>query len=94
MGRDVEIAPKGISAATHRYYRKIIVPAIREYCGHESDDDAHKSLKAGFYDLHPADPKMPSMAEMSQEEASRFLEYALRQAAEMSLVLPDPETVR
>jgi hypothetical protein len=79
------------SRRTHGYYRKVIVPAIREYCGHESDAEAHVALKAGFYKMAMADPQLPSMADMSQEEATRFIDWALRQAAEASLVLPDPK---
>lgn len=81
---------KKISHACHGYYRKVIVPAIRDHCGYEGDAEAHRALKAGFYDLHPFSPEMPSMADISQEEAGRFIDYALRQAAEMGLVLPDP----
>lgn len=79
-----------ISDASHGYYRKVIVPAIREYCGHESDAEAHIALKAGFYKMAMGDPLLPSMANMTQEEATRFIDYCLRQAAEMELVLPDP----
>lgn len=78
------------SLQTHRYYRQVIVPAIRDYCGYESDAHAHKAIKAGFFDMAPNDPRLPSMSDMSQEEAGRLIEYALRQAAELSLVLPDP----
>ncbi len=80
----------GVSRATHAYYRKAIVPAIREYCGYENDHAAHRAIKAGFFGMHPDDPALPSMAGMTQEEAGRLIDYALREAAEMSLVLPDP----
>jgi hypothetical protein len=80
-----------VSLPQHRYYRGVILPAIREYSGYESDALAHRALKAGFYDRHPDDPTLPSMADMSQDEGSRFMEYCLRQAAEMGLALMDPE---
>lgn len=86
-----EIALPVISAQSHRYYRGVIMPAIREYCGYESDALAHRALKSGFFDKHPDDPALPSMAAMSQDEASRFMEYALRQAAEMGCVIADPQ---
>ncbi len=75
----------------HRYYRAVILPAIREHIGCESDAETHRQIKAAFYGMNPEDRKLPSMAAMTHEEASRFIEYALRQAAEMSLVLPDAE---
>jgi hypothetical protein len=75
---------------THAFYRTAIVPAVRDYCGYERDTEAHRALKAGFYELHPDDPKLPSMADMSQEESGRFIEFAFRQCAELGLVLPDP----
>lgn len=81
-----------VSLKTHRYYRAVIVPAIREYCGYISDAEAHRHIKAGFFEMDPRDPKLPSMGQMSQEEATRLIEYALQKAAELSLVLPDPVT--
>lgn len=88
----MQLSEIGVSPLQHRYYRAVILPAIREYCGYESDALAHRALKAGFYDKHPDDPALPSMAAMSQDEASRFMEYALREAAEMGCVIADPET--
>ena len=78
------------SLRTHRYYRSVVVPAIRQHCGYISDAEAHRHNKSGFFELHPEDPKMPSMANMSQEQASRLIEYAINQAEELGLVLPDP----
>ncbi len=76
--------------ATHAYYRTAIVPAIREECGYITDAEAHRAIKGGFYEMHPDDPRLPSMAKMSQEEAGRLIEYAIVQAAEMHIVLKDP----
>lgn len=83
----------GISTETHRYYRGVIVPAIASHCGYESHAEAHRAIKAGFYGMRESDRDLPSMAAMSKEEATRFLDYALRQAAEMSLIIPDPQRV-
>jgi hypothetical protein len=80
-----------ISRRTHGYYRKVILPAIADYCGYDLDNgEAHRNVKAAFFGMHPDDPELPSMRTMDQETATRFLDYALRQAAEMSLVLEDP----
>jgi hypothetical protein len=75
---------------THAYYRSSIVPAVRDYCGYERDTEAHRALMAGFYEMHPDDPDLPSMADMSQEESGRFIAYAHRQCAELGLILEDP----
>jgi hypothetical protein len=66
---------------------------MREYCGFESDADAHRHIKSAFYGVAMDDHKLPSMANMGHDEASRFLEYAIRVAAELGLVLPDPVSV-
>ena len=78
----------------HKYYRAVILPLIREHIGCESDAEAHRQVKAAFFGMHPDDPKLPSMAAMTQDEASRLIDYALRQAAEMSIVIPSPREVR
>ena len=88
---EVLVTRPPISLKQHGYYRKVIVPAIAEYSGYESHEEAHRAIKAAFYGVHPSDPKLPSMADMTCEEATRFIDFALRQAAEMSLVLHDPE---
>lgn len=82
-----------LSRRTHSYYRAAIVPGIRQHCGYESNHEAHTAIKAAFYGMHPDDPKLPSMAKMTQEEAGRFIDYALREAAELGLVLEDPRKV-
>ena len=79
-----------ISHKTHGYYRSVVVPAIRQHCGYISDAEAHRHIKSGFFELHPEDPKIPSMANMSQDEAGRLIDYAIVQAAELGLVIPDP----
>lgn len=89
-GSDLQTPPAGISPQTHRYYRGVIVPAVAAYCGYESHAEAHRAIKAGFYEMHPDSPSLPSMAGMSREEATRYIDYALRQAAEMQLVISDP----
>lgn len=78
-----------VTLPQHRYYRSTIVPAIAAHCGYESHQEAHSAIKAAFYGLDPNGP-LPSMADMSKEETMRFLDYALREAAEMSLVIDDP----
>lgn len=80
-----------VTLQQHRYYRSIIVPAIREHCGYVSDAEAHVALKSSFYGISPNDPKLPSMANMSKEEAIRFTEHARIVAAEMGLDIRDPE---
>lgn len=78
-----------VSLDQHGYYRSTILPVIREASGYESDALAHQALKAAFYDLDPRGP-LPSMAAMDQGTASRFIEFALRQAAEMNCPVADP----
>lgn len=78
------------SLRTHGYYRSTIVPAIRENCGYLTDAEAHRGIKAAFFELHPDDPKLPSMGGMSQEESGRLIDFAIIQAAEMGVILPDP----
>ena len=73
----------------HKFYRSVIVPRMAEYCGFESAEECHSAIKAAFYGKDPRG-ELPSMAAMSKEEASRFIEYAMRRAAEFGLVLPDP----
>jgi hypothetical protein len=79
-----------VTTQQHRWYRSKIVPAYANHAGFESLEEAHRAFKAGFFDLHPDDPDLPSMKSMSKEEATRFLDYVLRQAAEMRLVIEDP----
>lgn len=74
---------------THAYYRSTILPLMRESMGCVSDHEAHRQIKAAFFGLHPDDPKLPSMAKMSQDEAGRLIDYAIIQAAEMGIILPD-----
>jgi hypothetical protein len=76
---------------THRYYRSVIVPAMREHCGYESDAHMHRALKAGFYLKKETDKDLKSMADMTQDEASRFIDWAIKEAAKLDLILPDPE---
>ncbi len=83
---------KRISHGTHKYYRAVILPAIAEYCGYDLENgEAHRSVKAAFYGMHPDSPELPSMAAMTQVEAGRFLDFAVREAAKMGLILPDSE---
>lgn len=79
-----------VTLPQHRYYRAAIVPAIASYCGYESHAEAHRAIKSAFYGIPPNDPNLPSMADMPKEECQRFMDFALRQAAELSLVIPDP----
>lgn len=81
------------SVATHRYYRAVVVPALRDHCGYESDADAHNAIKAAFFRKDPRG-ELPSMGDMSQEEACRLIDYAIRESAEMGLVLPDPRSAK
>jgi hypothetical protein len=67
-----------------------MLPAVREYCGYPTDWEAHRALKAGFYHMHPEDPRLPSMKRMTQEEASRFFLWVQMQAASMGLDIKDP----
>ena len=79
-----------ISARQHRYYRHVVLPALQEYMGYESEYEAHRAVKAGFYGMREDDPRLPSMAHMTKEEASRFLWFAIRQAAEAGLQIQEP----
>lgn len=78
-----------VTLQQHRYYRGVVVPAIAAHCGYESHAEAHRAIKAGFYGMIESNPKLPSMAHMTTEEATRFIDYAIRQAAELGLVLPE-----
>lgn len=79
-----------VSAGQHRYYRSVVLPLLREFCGYESDALMHAAIKAGFYQRDPRGA-LPSMSTMTSDEASRFLDFAVRTAAELGLVLPDAE---
>lgn len=74
-----------------RYYWGVIVPAIANHCGYLKTKEAHRALKASFYEMHPDSPDLPSMARMSREEATRFMEYARMEAAGFGLDIRDPE---
>lgn len=88
------IARSRPSWVTHAYYRKALLPIIaEEVIGCERTCEAHDQLKAGFYGLDPRGP-LPSMREMPQEEAGRFLDWVIRECAERGIVLPDPERNR
>jgi hypothetical protein len=78
------------SWATHAYYRASIVPALREECGYISDAECHRHIKAGFFEMDPRDPNLPSMAAMSQDEANRLIEFAWIQAGELGIRLEEP----
>lgn len=78
-----------VTTRQHRYYRKVILTEYAKHAGFESLEEAHRAFKAGFFGMHPDDPELPSMKSMTREEATRFLDYSLRQAAEMSLVIED-----
>lgn len=80
--------------ATHRYYRAVVVPALRDHCGYESDAECHRAIKAAFFGVDPRNDTIRSMAAMSQDEASRMIDYAIRESAEMGLVLPDPRSAK
>jgi hypothetical protein len=79
---------------THAYYRSKLLPLIREASGYITEAEAHRAVKAGFFEMHPDDPKLPSMGTMTQEEAGRLIDFAIIQAAEMGIILPDPERKR
>lgn len=74
-----------------KFYRKVIVPRYAHKAGFESLEEAHNHLKAGFFWLHPDDPRVPSMASMSFEECDRFIMWSIRQLAEMGVVIVDRE---
>lgn len=72
------------------YYRSTIVPQYAEWAGFESHEEAHNHLKAGFFWLHPDDPRVPSMASMSFEECDRFLSWVVRECAERGFLFSEP----
>jgi hypothetical protein len=86
-----------VSNAQHRYYRGVMLPILRAECGFERDEDAHKHNIAAFYAFELGDPtinmqdkRLPSMADMSHEEAGRFISYLLRIADEAGWRIPGP----
>jgi hypothetical protein len=85
-GRLVDIP----SRAQFGFYRRVIVPGYADYAGFESLEEAHNHLKAGFFWLHPDDPRIPSMASMSFEECDRFLHWVIRKLAEKGRVVEEP----
>lgn len=87
LSRDVEEARlfDVPTRAQFGYYRKVIVRGYAAYAGFESLEEAHRHLKAGFFELHPDDPRLPSMASMSFEECDRFLHWVGRKLAERSV---------
>lgn len=72
------------------YYRSAIVPGYARSGGFESHEEAHRHLKAAFFELHPNDPRLPSMASMSEEECGRFLSYIIRECAEIGIEIEEP----
>jgi hypothetical protein len=78
------------SWATHAYYRDAILPLMREAMGCVTENEAHRQIKAGFFGMHPDDPELPSMGRMPQEQAGRLIEYAMIEAAQIGVILPDP----
>lgn len=75
------------------YYRGVVLPLMAEHCGYESHQEQHEDIKAAFYGVTPGE-KTKSMAAMTREERSRFIDYAIRQAAEMGIVIPEPRRDR
>lgn len=92
-GQEVEITIRprrlGVTMDQHAYYRGVILGPFAEKAGYQNAHEAHEALKAGFLGLDPRGP-IPSMASFDKRQASDFLEYALRQAAEIGVPIEDP----
>lgn len=86
---DAEVLAPAKPGNLNGYYRGVVLPLMAEHCGYESHQEQHEALKAAFDGKDPRE-KQRSMAEMKPEERRRFIDYAIRQAAELGLVIPEP----
>lgn len=75
---------------TFGYYWGVVVPMAAEQCGFEKHQDAHAHMMAGFFDMRMDDPKLPSFGKMPEEERGRFIDWSIRQLAEMGCEVPLP----
>lgn len=75
---------------TFGYYWAAIVPVASRACGFEKHTEGHKHMMAGFFDMHMDDPNLPSFGAMPEEERTRYIDWVIRQLAEMDCEVPEP----
>lgn len=91
---------------THGYYRGVVLPLAAEEWGWADPDELHDALKLKHLPgIIPTEDgrwrvrrfgkdecrvEAPSMAEMSQEESSRYVDAVIRQMQEDGINVPPP----
>lgn len=83
------------------YYFGLVVPAWSDYTGYE-EDEMHAELKKAYLPRRRDFAKLtgeivddiPSLAELTVEEMSRFLDRVVREAALQGIKIPGPEERR
>lgn len=80
------------------YYYGVAVPLWAEHCGYE-EDEMHVELKKAYLPRRREFAKLtgelvediPSLAELTVEEMSRFLDRVIREAAHQGIHIPTSE---
>jgi hypothetical protein len=71
-----------MSRQQHGYYRAVIVPLIREHIGCESDAEAHRQIKGGFFGMSPEDGS--EQLRLADEIKRRYSAYKRRPGYDFS----------
>ncbi len=75
---------------TFGYYWAAVVPVAARACGFERHKDGHRHMMAGWFDMQMDDPALPSFGTMPDEERHRYIDWAIRQLAEMDCEVDEP----
>lgn len=79
---------RAVTKEQRAYYFAVIIPAVESF-GY-TPAQAHSAMKAAYFNMHPSDPKLPSLGKMSVEDAGKFMDFAIQSLAEMGKIVPEP----
>ncbi len=84
------------SSQANRYYFGVVIPLLAKHCGYEKDE-MHELLAMRFLRIEDdpitGSPRRKHTPETDTAEFAAYVDSCIRLAAELGVVIPDPQTV-